>query len=116
MKLFDENRPRINNQPAYGSPPVAVLPHLQMMPKSHGLTLVSAMLFVGDSSFTWFTNYADTSMIPNLLSRYHANPEEFLESFFNYKIPDKQKIERKAENVISFKNKSSKQTLSILDL
>lgn len=121
MKMFDPERPQINGQPAYGNPALAVLPRLQMMPKSHGLTEVSAMLSVGGFTFSWFSNYTDTSMIPNLLSRYHSDPESFLQSFFDYKIPQEKEKEEKIER-LNFKPKTvlavpkSTKTFSLSDL
>ena len=124
MKMFDEARPQINNMPAYGNPAIAVLPNLQMMPKSHGLTLVSAMLCNGGNSFSWYSNFADTASIPNLLTRYHNDPEEFLENFFDYTIPSKEKNKRILNETFKpfqqtktlTQAKSSKSTFSLSDL
>lgn len=121
MKLFDAERPLINHQPSYGAPPLAVLPRLQMMPKSHGLTEVSVMLSTGGYTFAWFTNYADTNMIPSLLNRYHSDPEEFLENFFDYKIPSNYRIEEIERTVFKpaksqAKSQSNKPSFSLSDL
>jgi len=66
-----------------------------MSPKSHDLTKVSVMLTNDGNSFSWRERYEATSMIPNVLSRYHRDPEKFLLEFFGYEIPDKATNERK---------------------
>ena len=88
MQWLDPRRKELNSQPAYGEPPLAVLPRLQMMPKSGDLTEVSAVLAIAQNTFSEFRAYCDTRQIPSLLYRYHDDPEEFLESFFGYKIPN----------------------------
>ena len=110
MEWLDPRRGEINFQPAYGSPPLAVLPRLNMMPKSGDLTQVSAVLAIGLNTFSEFSAYCDTRQIPNLLYRYHADPEEFLESFFGYKIPTADSIAKQSAKQSPAKQTASRKT------
>lgn len=106
MDWLDPERKTINNLPAYGNPAIAVLPRLNMMPKSHDLTEVSAVLAVGCNCFSEFKAFCDTRQIPSLLYRYHSDPEKFLEEFFGYQIPDKALLQEQKAKSLSPATKS----------
>lgn len=95
MKWLDEKRPQINGQPAYGDGAgLGVLPYLEMMPKSNGLTLIRVLLATDYNTFGEFSNFVDTRMVPNHLEEYHKDPEEFFKKFFDYEPPGAAKMEK----------------------
>lgn len=93
------------HRPAYGNPPVAVLPMLQIEPaqapasSSQGqeqqsqdqppgagalLVTVGAMIAVGRNEFSWRTVRMAPGALPGLLERYAQDPEGTLTEVFGY--------------------------------
>lgn len=87
MQLNDPERPLIGDRPAYGEPPLAVLPDLSVWPMSHDMCRLSVMLAVGRNEFAWFTCMANTSQLPLWLDEYRKNPEKFLMEKFAWAPP-----------------------------
>lgn len=103
MHLTDPNRPQINGRAAYGDPPIAVLPHLQVMPAGIGACHIEVMLAVGLSplTFSWFHVTVPSYILPNLLERYRTNPEQTLFDTFKWTPPTQRSYHGFAKGVTS---------------
>ncbi len=87
MTLNDPLRPQMSGRPAYGSPPIAVLPELLFWPTGGGLTRISAFLATGDNNFSRFEALWDTAMVPVVLREYRDDPEALLAKLFSWAPP-----------------------------
>lgn len=89
MHLTDPNRPQINGLPAYGSPPIAVLPEPRVWPISSDECTITVVLAVTLTPlrFSAFGVTRPLFYIPVWISRYYTDPEQTLLDTFNWTPP-----------------------------
>lgn len=88
MHYFDPARPQINSQPAYGNPPVGVLPTIQALPaRAPGQVQLRAILAQSPGTFRWFIVEVGVDQVSPILADYAQDPEATLKRVFNYNGP-----------------------------